>query len=121
MNTRKNETDFSEAVARSIRIRKLYNELEKRMHGGAWTKQEDVIGFVHDVGELGRMVMAAEGRWIYQGDLDKDIGDKLSECLWWLFVLSEHLGIDINTAFPSKMSELESGLSENVESSNGQT
>ncbi|MFA6011791.1 MAG: hypothetical protein WC799_17505 [Desulfobacteraceae bacterium] len=35
-----------------------------------------MIGFVHDVGELGRLVMAAEGRWIHQGDMGKDLADK---------------------------------------------
>jgi NTP pyrophosphatase (non-canonical NTP hydrolase) len=119
MKTRENETDFSDAVERSIQIRKLYNELEKRKHGGPWTNQEDVIGFVHDVGELGRLVMAAEGRWIHPGDLHQDLGDKLSECLWWLFVLSDRLGIDLNTAFSSKMSELEKDLSSSLENTDG--
>jgi len=114
MDTPKNETDFSGAVKRSMQVRKLYHELEKRKHGGAWTKQEDMIGFVYDVGELGRMVMASEGRWMHQGDLDKDLGDKLAECLWWLFVLSDRLGIDINTAFASKMGELEESLSSSL-------
>jgi NTP pyrophosphatase (non-canonical NTP hydrolase) len=118
MNTQKNETDFSEAVKRSIQVRKLYHELEKRMHGGAWSKQEDVIGFVHDVGELGRMVMAAEGRWVHQGDLNKDLGDKLAECLWWLFALSGRLGINVIAAFSSKMSELEGSLSSSLENTN---
>ncbi len=119
MNAPENETDFSDAVARSMRIRKLYNELEQRKHGGPWTNQEDVIGFVHDVGELGRMVMAAEGRWMHQGDLPNDLGDKLSECLWWLFVFSERLGVDINSAFSSKMSELETSLSSSLEETDG--
>ncbi len=98
-----------------ILSRKLYNEFEKRKHGGPWTKQEDVIGFAHDVGELGHLVMAAEGRWVHPGDLYQDVGDKLSECLWWLFVLSERLGIGLNTAFSSKMSELEKDLSSSLE------
>jgi NTP pyrophosphatase (non-canonical NTP hydrolase) len=118
MNNHKIETDFSAAVERSLRIRELYNELEKRNHGGAWTNQEDVIGFVYDVGELGRMVMAAEGRWIHQGDLAKDLGDKLAECLWWLLVLSKRLGIDMNSAFVSKMDELETSLSASLKDTN---
>lgn len=116
MITPGNKTGFSDAVKRSMRIRELYHELEKRKHGAPWTKQEDVVGFVHDVGELGRMVMAAEGRWMYPGDLDKDLGDKLAECLWWLFVLSERLGVDIDTAFASKIAELEGSLSSSLES-----
>jgi len=111
MNTQENTADFSSAIDYSIRIRKLYNELEERNHGGPWTNQEDVIGFVHDVGELGRMVMAAEGRWVYPGELREDLADKWAECLWWLFVLSDRLGIDGSAAFTSKMRELEAGLS----------
>ena len=110
-----NETDFSNAVERSIQIRKLYHELEEWNHGGPWTKQEDMIGFVYDVGELGRLVMAAEGRWVHPGDLPKDLGDKMAECLWWLSVLSDRLGVDLNAALSSKMTELESGLSASLE------
>jgi len=119
MNPQNNETDFSNAVARSIQIRRLYNELEKRKHGGPWTNSEDMIGFVHDVGELGRLVMAAEGRWIHEGDLTQDLGDKLAECMWWLLVLSHRLGIDINYAFSSKLAELESSLSASLEKTDG--
>lgn len=115
MKSPQNEADFSAAVERSMQIRRLYNELENRKHGGPWTKQEDLIEFVSDVGELGRLVMAAEGRWIHHGDLDKELGGKLAECLWWIFVLSSRLGIDVTTAFASKMSELESSLSSSVE------
>ncbi len=103
----------------SMNRRLLDNELEKRKHGGPWTNQEDDIGFVPDVGELGCLVMAAEGRWIHPGDLPQDLSDKLAECLWWLFVLSDRLGIDLNTAFSSKMSELEKDLSSSLENTDG--
>lgn len=111
MNTRDKETRFSDAVAQAMKIRKLYNELEKQNHGEPWTNQEDMLGFVHDVGELGRLVMAAEGRWVHQGDMGKDLGDKMADCLWWLFVLSERLGVDISAVFSSRMNELEDSLS----------
>ena len=104
------DTDFSEAIGRSVKIRKIYHQLEELNHGSRWSKQEDMIGFANDVGELGRMVMAGEGRWLYKGDLRKDLPDKLAECLWWVFVLSERLGIDLNPAFESKMTELEDDL-----------
>jgi len=114
MPTDQTETDFSPAIARALRIRNLYNELEKRKHGSPWTNQEDMIGFVYDVGELGKLVMAAGGRWVHQGELGKDLPDKLAECLWWLLVLSERLGIDMNTAFSSKIAELETSLSDSL-------
>ena len=110
----KTETDFSDAINRSVAIRTIYSKLEELNHGTPWSKQEDMVGFAYDVGELGRMVMAAEGRWVYKGELNKDLPDKLAECLWWLFVLSSRLGIDVNSAFAAKMAELESSLSESL-------
>ena len=115
MPTKDTSIDFTSPAARAVRIRKLYHRLEKRNHGGAWTTQEDMIGFMSDVGELGRLLMASEGRWVHTGDLPKDLGDKLAECLWWIFVLSDRLGIDISQAFSRKMDELDSSLSASIE------
>ena len=74
-----------------------------------------MIGFMSDVGELGRLLMASEGRWVHDGDLPKDLGDKLAECMWWIFVLSDRLGIDISQAFSRKMDELDASLSAGIE------
>ena len=114
MNHSDANTDLSAATLRALRIRKLYNQLEEKMHGGAWTNQEDMIGLSSDVGELGRLVMAAEGRWIHEGDLPNELGDKLSECLWWILVLSDRLGIDLAKAFVSKMDALEANLTSSI-------
>ena len=104
------EITLTEATSCALRIRRLYNQLEEHKHGSAWTNQEDMTGLSCDIGELGRLVMAAEGRWIHDGNLPKELGDKLSECLWWILVLSERLGINLTKAFVSKTDELEAGL-----------
>jgi NTP pyrophosphatase (non-canonical NTP hydrolase) len=109
------ETDFSAAIERSMRIRKIYHQLEELKHGSHWSRQEDFIGFANDVGELGRMVMASEGRWLYKEDLGKDLPDKLAECLWWIFVLSDRMGVNLSSAFAAKMNELESDLTTSLE------
>ena len=101
---------FATAALRSDRIRQIYHQLEARHHGEIWSKQEDMIGFVADVGELGRLLMAAEGRWVVAGDGRKQLEDKMAECLWWLFTLSERLEIDLSQAFLVKMEELENDL-----------
>ncbi|MCW1916592.1 hypothetical protein OJ996_23595 [Luteolibacter sp. GHJ8] len=111
MTTPESNTDFSSAMDRAMRIREIYHALETKNHGSAWTIQEDMIGFTYDVGELGRLLMADEGRWVYPGDLKQDLEHKLAECLWWLLVFSGRLGIDLDSAFASKMAERESELS----------
>ncbi len=84
------------------------------MHGGAWTPQELMIGYLYDVGELGRLIMAKEDRWVHQGDLPKELEDKLSECLWWVLVLATRTGVDISKAFTAKMNELDADLTKSV-------
>ena len=59
------QIDFTTAADRARHIRELYKQLEKRLHGSAWTPQEVMLGYLSDVGELGRLVMAKEGRWLH--------------------------------------------------------
>jgi len=76
--------------------------------------QELMLGYLYDIGELGRLVMAAEDRWLYKGDLPRELKDKLSECLWWVLVLADRLGVDITKAFTTKMNELDVQLTKRV-------
>jgi NTP pyrophosphatase (non-canonical NTP hydrolase) len=73
-----------------------------------------MLGYVYDVGELGRLVMAAEDRWLHEGDLPRELEDKLSECLWWVLVLADRLGVNIIKAFTTKMDDLDVQLTKSV-------
>ncbi len=110
--------DFTAATARARHIRELYQQLEERLHGSAWTAQEVMLGYHCDVGELGRLVMAAEDRWLHEGDLPRELEDKLSDCLWWVLVLADRLGVDITKAFTTKMNDLDVQLTKSVKRSN---
>jgi NTP pyrophosphatase (non-canonical NTP hydrolase) len=93
-----------------MHVRGLYEQMEERMHGSAWTPQELIVGFMQDVGDLGRLVMAAEGRWMHGDDLAGDLAHELAECLWWVLVLARRLGVDIDDAFASTMAGLDARL-----------
>lgn len=108
------EIDFTAATERAIRIRKLYQQLEADNHKSIWTTEEDMLAFTTDVGALARLVMAAEGRWVYDGDVQTDLKGKLAECLWWLLVLSDRLGVDATEAFTSFIDGLDTGLTKSV-------
>lgn len=101
--------DLTTATARAMHVRGLYEQMEKRIHGSAWTPQELMVGFMQDVGDLGRLVMAAEGRWAH-GDPAEDLPRELAECLWWVLVLAERLDVDIAEAFASTMAGLDARL-----------
>jgi NTP pyrophosphatase (non-canonical NTP hydrolase) len=102
--------DLATASARAMHVRGLYEQMEERAHGSAWTPQELMVGFMQDVGDLGRLVMAAEGRWMHGGDLPRDLARELAECLWWVLVLAHRLDIDIADAFSSTMAGLDTQL-----------
>ena len=112
------KVDFTAAIARARHIRALYKQLEIRLHGSAWTPQEIMLGYLYDIGELGRLVMAAEERWLHEGDLPRELEDKLSECLWWVLVLADRLGIEMTKAFTRKMNDLDVELKKSVKRSN---
>jgi NTP pyrophosphatase (non-canonical NTP hydrolase) len=111
---RGNKVDFAAATARARHIRQFYKQLEERLHGSAWTPQEMMLGYLYDVGELGRLVMAAEDRWLHKGDLPRELEAKLSECLWWVLVLADRLGVDITKAFTTKMNDLDVQLTKST-------
>lgn len=93
--------DFITATERAMHVRRLYHQIEEHINGKVWTIQEDMLGFVTDVGIVGRLVIAADGPWAYGGDVHVELEIKLSECLWWILVLSNRLGVDITEAFKS--------------------
>lgn len=111
---------LAQAAMQASRVRRLYHQLEEVHHGTRWSKQEDVVGLQSDVGELGRLVMGAEGRWMAPDDVRNQLEVKLAECLWWVFSLSNRLGIDIEHAFVDKMTELEHELALSVANSRKQ-
>lgn len=43
-------------------IRKLYEEKERKLYGSSWTSEEIALGFVGDVGDLVKLVVAENGK-----------------------------------------------------------
>ena len=56
-------TNFRAAVERSVKIRKIYHQLEKQHHETEWTVEEDALAFLTDAGLVGRLAMSQQGRW----------------------------------------------------------
>jgi len=104
------DIDLNTATERAMRVRRLYQQLEVKNHKTVWTTEEDMLAFVSDVGVLARLVMASEGRWVHGGDVHAELSGKMAECLWWLLVLSDRLGIDITEEFTSFMDKLDTKL-----------
>lgn len=104
------QVSLEPARARAMEVRALYESLELQLNGKVWTLQELMLGFANDVGTVGRLVLAHDGTWGIDGDVDAQLRHKLSESLWWVIVIAERLGIDITEAYADTMDHIESGL-----------
>src|SRR5688500_14720492 len=105
----------SEAVARSRKIRDLYHQLERKHHGSEWTVEEDALAFLTDAGLVGRLTMDRQGRWPAETAAADELEHKLGECMWWLFVLAERMGIDSEAALETFLATTEQQLKESFQ------
>lgn len=103
--------EFSELIQRAVKVRAQYAELEQKLYGTAWTQEELALGFVGDVGDLAKLVMAQNGRRNIP-DADSKLAHELADCLWSVIVLAHVHEIDLEQAFLKTMSELEERISQ---------
>lgn len=97
--------------ADAMRIHALYDDLNHRERGRTWTREEFVLGFMGDVGDLSKLVLAAEGA---RGDIEGGraaLGHELADCLWSVLVLAQLYDIDLASEFDRLTTE----LSEHIE------
>jgi len=101
---------FQEISLKAITVHKLYEEFEARQYGAPWTSEEIALGFVGDIGDLAKLVMAESGcRTIH--DSKMKLAHELSDCLWSVLVLANLHNIDLEKAFLETMNDLERQLS----------
>jgi NTP pyrophosphatase (non-canonical NTP hydrolase) len=94
---------------RAMQVAALYDELNLAQRGRVWTRAETMMGFVGDVGDLAKLVMAAEGARSDVGSRD-ELEHELSDCLWAVLVLARRYEVDLAAAFDRSMDELEARL-----------
>jgi len=96
---------------RAIEIRKQYEAKEKQLYGSAWNSEEIALGFVGDVGDLAKLIIAENGKRNIPDSKTK-LEHELADCLWSVLVLAHLHGVDLENSFINTMNELEKHLSE---------
>ena len=105
--------EFQKLIERAIEIRKQYETMEKQLYGSAWTSEEIALGFVGDVGDLAKLIVAENGKRNIPNSKAK-LEHELADCLWSVIVLAHQHRIDLEASFANTMNELEDHLSENT-------
>jgi NTP pyrophosphatase (non-canonical NTP hydrolase) len=101
--------EFAQLSDRALEIRQCFAAYEQRRTGRTWTREEIMQGFVVDVGDLMKLVMAKAGARRVD-EVDAKLAHELSDCLWSVLVLARLYGVDLEKEFLKTMDELERGI-----------
>ena len=102
--------ELQSIIDRAMTIRHLYEKKERQLYGSPWTSEEVALGFVGDVGDLAKLIVAENGKRNIP-DSKAKLEHELADCLWSVIVLAHQHGVDLETAFTKTMNELETRLS----------
>ncbi|MGW0853929.1 MazG nucleotide pyrophosphohydrolase domain-containing protein [Streptomyces sp. NPDC002690] len=110
------EPDGLDALTeRAMRIHALYDRLNLTARGRTWSREEFMLGFVGDVGDLAKIVMAEEGARPHPTAAPGALAHELADCLWSVLVLAHLYDIDLRHAFTRTMAELETAITADLE------
>lgn len=102
--------ELGELKSQALRIHDLYDELNRHERGRVWTRDEFMLGFVGDVGDLAKLVMAEEGAREMPGGRVA-LEHELADCLWSVLILAHRYDVDLEAAFRRTMAELDGSIS----------
>jgi NTP pyrophosphatase (non-canonical NTP hydrolase) len=98
--------NLDELQKRAIEIREKYDNLNQQQRGVTWNEQQLMAGFVGDVGDLSKIIMAKHGLRAME-DVDQKLAHELSDCLWSILVLASKYNINLTKEFQKTMTELD--------------
>jgi NTP pyrophosphatase (non-canonical NTP hydrolase) len=101
--------DLGTLQARAVTIAKLYDRYNVAAGREAWTTGDLALGFVGDVGDLAKLVMAVDGRREIADARDR-LGHELADCLWSVLVLADRYSVDLVTEFDHMTAGIEQHL-----------
>jgi NTP pyrophosphatase (non-canonical NTP hydrolase) len=93
------------AVATKYRIK---NQQDGRK---TWKASDYMAGFVGDVGDLSKLIMAYSNLRDIP-DVEAKLAHELSDCLWSILVLAHELQINVEEAFTHTIKELQGRLAD---------
>ncbi|MBL7260597.1 nucleotide pyrophosphohydrolase [Paractinoplanes lichenicola] len=103
--------ELSELRARALETAALYDRHNVAAGRGEWSPSDFMMGFVGDVGDLAKLVMAVEGRRDIP-EARKWLGHELADCLWSVLVLAQRYDVDLPAEFARMTAEIEEHLSQ---------
>lgn len=101
--------EFKELVEKAKKVQLEYRKHNADAGHHSWDAGAYMQGFVGDVGDLAKLVMA-KSNYRNIENVDEKLAHELGDCLWSLMVLANELDIDLEKSFLNTMNELEERL-----------
>jgi len=103
--------DLAQLTERAMQLHRRFAATAAGRHGRPWTREEIMQGFVGDVGDLMKLVMAKSGARPVD-DLDRKLAHELSDCLWSILVLAKLYDVELEKEFLVTMAGIEAKLAQ---------
>ena len=101
--------ELSQLTERATQVHQAFATNAQAKNTRAWTREEVMQGFVGDVGDLIKLVMAKAGAR-HADDVDHKLAHELSDCLWSVLVLAKLYDVDLEKEFFATMARIEEKL-----------
>jgi NTP pyrophosphatase (non-canonical NTP hydrolase) len=103
--------EFQKLVNRAMDLRTQYDRKERQLYGAPSTDEDIAQGFLGDVNNLVKLIMARHGKREIANSKEK-LASQLAHCLWSVIVLSKMQDVDLEQSFMEAMDRLENHLLE---------
>jgi NTP pyrophosphatase (non-canonical NTP hydrolase) len=98
-------SDLKDLMTQAEVIRLQYQELNAKQGKGVWGVRDYAMGFVGDVGDLQKLIMAKENLRDIP-DVDAKLAHELADCLWSVMVIANYYGLDLEKEFVDTMAHI---------------
>ena len=96
---------------RAMQVNQGFAEAARTKNTRVWSREDVMQGFVGDVGDLMKLVMAKNGVR-HADNVDQKLAHELSDCLWSVLVLAKLYDVDLEKEFFATMSGIEAKLAQ---------
>ncbi|MDD4938429.1 MAG: MazG nucleotide pyrophosphohydrolase domain-containing protein [Candidatus Shapirobacteria bacterium] len=97
--------DLNEAISKAVLLRNDFLKYEMKNYGKNWDINNIAQGFVGDVGDLMKLILAKEGLRKIE-NVDEKIAHELADCLWSVLVITSFYKVDLESSYLKMINEL---------------
>lgn len=98
-------SDLKDLMEQAEVIRLKYQETRAKKGLPAWGVRDYAMGFMGDVGDLQKLIMAKENLRDIP-DVDAKLGHELADCLYSILVIADYYGLDLEKDFTETMAHI---------------